>query len=180
MLLDYSTCKKQYTNAYQLAKAINDKRIYRIERGIYSDSPYAPELAVIQKKYPMAIFTLESAFYYHELTTEIPEFYHIATTAKAARLKDTRIKQVYVPNNVLSLGLIEKEQEGTVIRIYDKERMLIELMRYKDKLPYDYYKEIVIGYRDLVYKLDVQRLEEYTERFPKSHLIWTRLLNEVF
>ena len=71
MLLDYSTCKKQYTNAYQLAKAINDKRIYRIERGIYSDSPYAPELAVIQKKYPMAIFTLESAFYYHELTTEI-------------------------------------------------------------------------------------------------------------
>ena len=85
-----------------------------------------------------------------------------------------------MPNNILSLGLIEKEQEGTVIRIYDKERMLIELMRYKDKLPYDYYKEIVIGYRDLVYKLDVQRLEEYTEKFPKSQLIWNRLLNEVF
>ena len=49
MLLDYSTCKKQYTNAYQLAKAINDKRIYRIERGNYSDSPCAPELAVTKE-----------------------------------------------------------------------------------------------------------------------------------
>ncbi len=180
MLLDYSSCKKQYSNDYQRTQAINDKRIYRIERGIYSDSPYVPELAIIQKKYPTAIFTMESAFYYHDLTTEIPDCYHIATTAKAARLKDTRVKQVYVPDKVFSLGLMEKDQEGTVIRIYSKERMLIELMRYKDKLPYDYYKEIVVNYRDMVYKMDVQRLEEYTDIFPKGQLIWKRLRDEVF
>ena len=63
MLLNYSACEQQYTNAYHITQSLNDKRIYRIERGIYSDTPHVSELAIIQKKYPKVIFTMESAFY---------------------------------------------------------------------------------------------------------------------
>ena len=35
------------------------------------------------------------------------------------------------------------------IRIYDKERMLIELVRNKNKISYDMYKEIINNYRDI-------------------------------
>jgi hypothetical protein len=138
------------------------------------------ELAIIQKKYPKVIFTMESAFYYNGLTTDIPDYYHIATPAKAARLKDPRIKQVYVPDKIFSLWLVEQEQEGTTIRIYDKERMLIELLRYKDKLPYDYYKEILRNYRKIVDRLDIERVQEYATIFPKSEILWKRLDEEVF
>lgn len=180
MLMDYMVCEKKYANAYQIKQALNDKRIYRIERGIYSTRPNVSELAVIQKKYPKAVFTKESAFYYHGLTTDIPDYYYIATSSKSARLKDQRIKQVYVPEKLFPLGVVEQEVEGNKIRIYDKERMLIELLRYKDKLPYDYYKEILRHYREMLENLDIERVQEYASVFPKSKMLWKRLDEEVF
>ena len=180
MLLDYADCASQYTNAYQISQALHDKRLFRIERGIYSTTPHVSELAIIQKKYPKAIFTMDSAFYYHSLTTDIPDLYHIATPAKSARLRDTRIRQVFVADNIFTLGQVEQVHEGTTIRIYNKERMLIELLRYKDKLPYDYYKEILRHYREIIDRLDIEQVQEYATVFPKSEILWKRLDEEVF
>ena len=180
MLFDYSDCEHRYANTYQLTQALKKNRIYRIERGIYADTPHVSELAVIQKKYPKAIFTTESAFFYHGLTTDIPDYYHIATPSKAARLNDARIKQVFVPEKIFPLGMEIREYEGTTIQIYDKERMLIELLRCKSKLPYDYYKEILRRYREIVDQLDIARIQEYATIFPKSKILWKRLDEEVF
>ncbi len=180
MLMDYQTCENQFSNTYQMQQAIKNKRLFRIERGIYADHQNVPELAIIQKKYPKAVFTMDSAFYYHGLTTTIPDLYHIATPAKAARLKDPRIKQFFVPEKIFSLGLTEQKQDGTTIRLYDKERMLIELLRYKTSLPYDYYKEILRHYREHIEALDIERVQEYADIFPKSAAIWKRLDEEVF
>ena len=58
--------------------------------------------------------------------------------------------------------------------------MLIELLRYKNKLPYDYYKEILGNYRNLIYELDIERIQEYVSIFPKSKTISTLLDSEVF
>ena len=45
---------------------------------------------------------------------------------------------------------------GTLrISMYTKERMLVELLRKKNKLPFDYYKEILGNYRKIIYELDV-------------------------
>jgi len=40
------------------------------------------------------------------------------------------------------------------IRVYDKERMLIELVRNKKNIPYDMYKEIVNNYRKIIESLN--------------------------
>ena len=180
MLLDYADCTSQYANAYQINQAIQENRLYRIERGIYATTPHVSELAIIQKKYPKAIFTLDSAFYYHGLTTDIPDLYHIATPAKSARLRDKRIRQVFVNDSIFTLGQVEQVHEGTPIRIYNKERMLIELLRYKNKLPYDYYKEILRHYRAIIDQLDIEQVQEYAAIFPKSDILWKRLDEEVF
>lgn len=46
---------------------------YQIEKGIYSDKKNVHYLEVIAKKYPQAIITRESAYYYHNLTDVIPD-----------------------------------------------------------------------------------------------------------
>ena len=51
---------------------IKDGKIYKIEKGIYSDVPSVHYLAVIMKKYPYGVFTSYSAYYYHNLTDVIP------------------------------------------------------------------------------------------------------------
>ena len=67
-----------------------------------------------------------------------------------------------------------------MIRVYDKERMLIELIRNKNKLPYDYYKEIIGNYRNIISELDIEKIQDYAMIFPKSSLITKTLQAEVF
>lgn len=180
MILTYKECIEKFGNDYQLARAVAEEGIYRVESGIYSTERYSSEFEVIVKKYPNAILTGEYAFYYHDLTDVIPEKYHIATKAKAAKLLDARIEQIYVRDDLLQLGIVEKEISGVTVKIYDKERMLIELLRNKNSMPYDLYKEIVGNYRKIIESLQIWRIQEYADIFPKSKMIKKALEEEVF
>ena len=180
MILTYNECIEKFGNDYQLSKAVAEDRIYRVESGIYSTERHASELEIVVKKYPQGILTGESAFYYHDLTDVIPEKFHIATKAKAAKLFDARIEQIYVRDDLLLLGIMEKNISGVSVRIYDKERMLVELLRNKNSMPYDLYKEIINNYRKIIGQLQVWRIQEYTDIFPKSKMIKKALDEEVF
>ncbi len=180
MILSYTECIKKYGNDYQLGRAVAEETIYRVEPGLYSTKRYPSELGIIVKKYPEAILTGEYAFYCHDLTNVVPEKYFIATKAKAAKLTDPRIVQIYVRDDLLQLGMIEKEINGVTVKIYDKERMLIELLRNKNTMPYDLYKEIIGNYRKMIDELQIWRIQEYADIFPKSKLIRKALEGEVF
>ena len=71
------------------------------------------------------------------------------------------------------------DYKGYDIRIYNKERMLIELVRYKSKLPFDYYKEIILNYRKLLPRLDIQKIQDYALMAPKSNKVLEILQMEV-
>ena len=180
MILTYKEWIEKFGNDYQLARAVAEESVYRVESGVYSTERYASELEVIVKKYPNAILTGECAFYYHDLTDVIPEKYQIATKAKAAKLLDARIEQIYVRDDLLQLGAVEKEISGVAVKIYDKERMLIELLRNKKTMPYDLYKEIIGNYRKIIESLQIWRIQEYADIFPKSKMITKALEEEVF
>ncbi len=64
------------------------------------------------------------------------------------------------------LGVEEKTVNGISIRVYPEERLLIELIRHRNKLPFDYYKEIIGSYRRKLYELDEEWLEDNIDRFP--------------
>ena len=68
MLYSYSQCIEMLGTDRKIKKAIHNGQLFKIEKGIYSDTKYVSELAVISMKYPNAIFTLNSAFYYHALS----------------------------------------------------------------------------------------------------------------
>lgn len=58
--------------------------------------------------------------------------------------------------------------------MYDKERLLIELIRRKKQLPLDYYKEIINNYRTQIYKMNMQKVEEYASKFNnEDHILET-------
>lgn len=179
MLMDYSECEEKYRNAFQIKKAINNGYIFKIENGVYSDVPYCSDLSVIAKKYPKAILTGECAFYYHGLTDLIPDKYDLATKANASAILDSRVKQIYVRNDLFSLGAIDMDIDDAHVKIYDKERMLIELLRNKNTMPYDLYKEVLLNYRNIIDSLEIWRIQEYASIFPKSKMIINALEKEV-
>lgn len=179
MLYSYKQCLVTYKTDYLLEKALVEKKLFKVEKGIYSASPSWSKLAVIVFKKPDLILTMNSAFYYQDLTDEIPDNFFIATERNSTKIKDSAVKQFFYPKETLELGIEEKKILGTSVKLYTKERMLIELMRHKNKIPFDYYKEIVSNYRNKTYELDIQWLEENVSKFPASKKIMDAVQLEV-
>ena len=180
MLYSYKECKQRYHTDYALRNALVSGELIKISRGIYSDNGKEHDLSVIGKTYPYAVFTMNSAFYYHGLTDTIPRKYYLSRDKDSSKIKDSRIVQYFDNSDSLGLGTEQKEYNGSTIRIFTRERMLVELIRHKKKLPFDYYKEIIANYRKLLYQLDIQAVEEYAEKLPKTKLVMETLRMEVF
>jgi len=178
-LLTYQDCIDQCGSNYFLRDALASGKLYKIEKGVYATQPYAPELSVLTMKYPEAVCTMDSAFYYHGLTDEAPALYHLATKRAATRIKDPRVKQYFAKPELFDIGIVTKEVEGSSIRIYDLERMLIELIRNHTHLPYDYYKEIIRNYRKEAETMDFAKLYEYAGKFSLGDTIMEVIEREV-
>lgn len=180
MIYTFKECKEKYGSLYMINNAVKNEELYKIERGFYSDQPREPEISLISIKYPDAVFTMNSAFYYHNLTDTIPDKYFLVTDKDAATISDKRVVQKYENSKALNLGVIQMEQDGSIIKIYSKERMLLELIRNKNNMPFDYYKEILNNYRKIVYDLNIQDIQDYADELPKNKMIMETLRLEVF
>ena len=180
MLYSYETCIAIFKTDYQLRKEIEKGNIFKIEKGIYSDDEYESDIAIMKMKYPDAVFTLNSAFYFYGLTDTIPRIHYLETDKDASKIRDEKVKQIFDNHNSLNVGVTEMEYDGTMIKVFDRERLLIELVRNKKKLPFDYYKEIIGNYRRLVHELDVQAIHDYAVVLPKTNKVMEIIQMEVF
>lgn len=179
MLLSREDCLGRYGSDYYTAQQIKAGKLFRIEKGVYSDCPHVPEQAVIAFKYPKAIMTMTSAFYHYDLTDVIPDTIDLATDRDAAKIRDNRVHQYFMPHGFYEDGAEIADVQGYPIRIYNRERMLIELLRNKSSIPFDLYKEILLNYRRALPKLDLQKIQDYAMASPKSKMIINALQMEV-
>lgn len=179
MIYTYKEALKKYRNQYGLKKAIEKGEIFQQKKGIYSDDKYVPELSIIATQYPKGIFTLNSAFYYYNLTDVIPEKHYLATDRDASKIQDSNVFQIFERKDILELGTTTIQKNGIEIRIYNKERLLVELLRHSNKLPFDYYKEVLLNFREIIYDLDIAAIQDYAYEIPKSSMIMKKLQLEV-
>ena len=122
MIFTYKELEKTFKSDYQIKKRIAEGKIHKIDRGIYSDTPFVHPLEVITKKYPRAIFTMDSAFYFHGLTDVIPRKMHLAVIRTAnRRISHNNIVAVYVLEKLLNIGKTQIIFDGVSINTYDKE-----------------------------------------------------------
>ena len=180
MIWSYTECVNQFKDHAGIQKEIEEGRLYRIEKGIYSDQEYVPDYQILSYKYPNAIFTLDIAFYFHNLTDTIPQMYHLKTGKDSPKIQDSRVIQLFDNNKYWQLGAERKEVDGGgQLLIYNQERLLIELIRYRSKIPYDLYKEVINHYRNRIHQMDMQKLDEYIRLFPKRKLVNEVLEKEI-
>ena len=75
---------------------------------------------------------------------------------------------------------MEVELYGSNVKVYSKERLLIEVVRNRRKFSYDYYRDIIRKYRIMINELDIDKIYEYVSILPKSKMIIEILRREVF
>lgn len=180
MLYFRNELDKTKYSTYRLNKAIENKELFKIDSGLYSDVEFVNPLEIITKKYPNAVFTSDSAYYYYDLTDVIPDSFYLATKRSDKRINDTDIKQIFISDNLFEFGKTQIEVDNVKINIYDEERMLVELIRKKNTIPFDYYKEIITNYRKRVDKLDIYKIGEYISYYKNEASLYDTLMREVF
>lgn len=180
MIKSRTACLNEYGSDYFIRQKVDAGELFLLEKGVYSDSEHVPELAVLSFKYPKAIITMNTAFYLYDLTDEIPDICTMATKREAAPIADRRVKQIFMPKELLRIGVSTIDYKGYALPIFDRERMLIELVRFKSKLPFNYYKEILGNYRRLLPALNTERIRDYAETMPKHDTVIRTLRTEVY
>ena len=180
MLLNYNECKIRFGSAYQIEKALRDGRLFKMDKGVYSESGDESEIEVLQAKYPNTVVSFDSAYFYYDMTDYVPEKYTLTIPDHARPIGDSRIKLSFVPENVLMVGTTLYDYNESRIRIYDKERLLIDTARMKGRIPPDLYKEVINHYRQIKDELDGSKFPEYLELFPHRDRIMQVIDTEVF
>lgn len=180
MLYNHNEVKKIYKSDYQIKKAIKDGLLYKLDKGVYSDKDIINPLVIFSKKYSSAIVTMDSAFYYYDLTDVIPQKIYLATSSGYRKINNKKIKQIYVPNDILKQGKVEVDVDGEKVNMYDKERLLVELIRKRKLIPFDYYKEIISNYRRISKDLEMYKIEEYLSLYKNDVNLSEAIIREVF
>ena len=169
-----------YGTKYRVGELVHAGKLFHIEDGIYADTADVPEVEVVLAKYPSSVLTLESAYYYYNMSDEIPDEYHLATDRKSARIVDDRGVQSYVPCGTLMIGATEIDVLDEHLRIYDKERLLIETMRYRTKLPYDLYREVIGSFREIRNEWYGSKIDDDLQHMPRMGAIMEAIRKEVY
>jgi len=179
MLYFHKELKEKLKSDYQIQKAVEEKRYFKVDDGLYSDKQNVNYIEIIAKKYPNFVIYGDSAYYYHNLTDFIPQKIVLATT-KNNTIRSNFIRQVRLTDELFSLGITKTKINGIELNIYDKERMLIELVRGKNTMGYDMYKEIITNYRKIADELDMEKLEKYLSYFSYEDRLFEMIQDEVF
>lgn len=155
---------------YSLRQKLADHSLRLVERGIYydeNDSPYVDE-TFICKKYPNVVLTGLSAFFIYGLTDVIPDYFYLATKQHSYPIKRKDIKQSYQDESIFNVGVVTKQLNNGNIKIYDLERLLIELFRLKEKYPRELYYEVLASFRKIKDQIDYYKLNQYLKYFSNG------------
>lgn len=179
MLYKYSELKRKGYAHKDIERLVDQRIMFKIEKGVYSNRRNVTELSTLLIKHPKVIFTLESAFYFHGMTDKRPDKYVVVTKKPAWRIVDDSIKQYFMDEAIYEIGLTKIQINNTWIPIYDRERMLIELVRYRKKLDPAYYQEICKFYHHHPEKIDMDKLKGYLEQFTSKRKLTEVILTEI-
>lgn len=178
IMLHKNLLERGFSN-YQIQGLVKKKALYFVDKGIYSTTEDINYLEVISKKHPNCVFTLETACYIYKLIDKNIEPYVVATKQKDRKIKDEKVKQIFMKDNLYELGINNVKYQNFDIKVYDLERLLIDVIRNKKNMDFDLYEEIINSYKKISKLLNKRKLELYLPNFKDRKIIY-RIDREVF
>ena len=139
--------------------------LVRIKNGYYTDRiDRFSEEELIARLFPDARLCMESALYAYGYIREKPYGWHLAvdknTSKSRFKLDFPPVVPLYAEPETLTLGVTEIDYGGAKMKIFDRERLMCECLKYEDKMERELFKEGLLAYiRDP--KKDVAKLMKY-------------------
>ena len=139
-LITTSQIEKAGISRVLIPAFIDEGVLVKESRGIYYYADELPDdLQIIQKNNPRVIYSYGTALYLWNMSDRIPHVWDVSVPQgfNATRLKKDKqnIRLHYINADKWSVGITETlSPDGNKVRLYDKERCIIDLIKRKDKM----------------------------------------------
>ena len=141
--------------------------LIRIARGLYSSTHYEPkgknfqweDLAIAAKNIKGGVICLVSALIYYELTDEMMKEFWIAVDNKNSKVKFPLCRIIRMRN--MSIGVNTIKLAGFKVKIFDRERTVIDSFRFLDLETA--MKSLKIYLQNKKKKPNLNKMKKYTE-----------------
>lgn len=136
----------------QRQQLISDGYIEKIRRGYYQwiDPDDFSETGLITRLFPDAIFCMDTALRYYGYSDRTPGQWHLAVSKDSGKsrfhIDYPFVKPYYIEPAVLELGLTQGNMDGHDIRIYDKDRLICDCLRYRNKMDKEIFNKAIQNY----------------------------------
>ena len=136
----------------QREKLIADGYVEKIRRGYYQwiNPDDFSEVRTVIRLFPDAILCMDTALRYYGYSDRTPGDWHLAVSKDSGKsrfkIDYPFVKPYYVEPAVLELGLTTGTMDGHAIRIYDKDRLICDCLRYRNKMDKEIFNKAIQKY----------------------------------
>ena len=136
----------------QREKLITDGHVEKVRRGYYQwvNPDDFSEVGTVTRLFPDAILCMETALRYYGYSDRTPGDWHLAVSKDSGKSRFNIdypfVKPYYVEPAVLELGLTKGNMDGHEIRIYDKDRVICDCLRYRNKMDKEIFNKAIQSY----------------------------------
>jgi len=122
------------------------------------------EAGTVIRLFPDAILCMDTALRYYGYSDRTPGDWHLAVSKDSGKsrfhIDYPFVKPYYIEPAVLELGLAKGSIDGHEVRIYDKDRVICDCLRYRNKMDKEIFNKAIRSYIDDPQK-NIPKLMEY-------------------
>ncbi len=172
--LSSASIKEQGRTAYyKMLESARQGELIQVRRGVYANiEQLSGSMIDIDTIVPDGILCLWSAWNIHQLTTSMPQAFHIAVKRNRKVTVSTfpRVEIHHYTETLLNIGVMTTEIDGFTIRLYDVERCVCDAVKFRNKVGMDVCSEIINSYLARPDR-NLSRLMDYARLLRVGHIL---------
>lgn len=142
--------------------------IEKVRTGYYQwvDHDDFSEVGTVIKLFPDAILCMDTALRYYGYSDRTPIEWHLAVSKDSGKsrfkINYPNVKPYYIEPSILELGVTIGDIDGHEVRIYDKDRVICDCLRHRNKMDKEIFNKAIQRYIADPEK-NIAKLLEYAE-----------------
>ena len=152
----------------RLQQLIDEGYVEKVRYGYYQwiDEEDFSEAGTVIRLFPDAILCMDTALRYYKYSDRTPAQWHLTVSKDSGKSRFNIdypfIKPYYVEPRILEIGLSNGNMDGHEVRIYDKDRVICDCLRYRNKMDKEIFNRAIQSYIADPEK-SIPKLLEYAE-----------------
>lgn len=136
----------------QLQKLIEQGYVEKVRYGYYRwvDHDDFSEVGIVIHLFPDAVLCMDTALQHYGYSDRTPSEWHLAVSKYSGRSRFNIdypfVKPYYYEPYIHEMGLCVTEIDGHQVRIYDKDRLICDCLRYRNKMDKEIFNKAIQSY----------------------------------